>query len=304
MNLADLSPEALLELASRGIKYRTGSFCIELVTDIPELALQIQRIYGATELLDEAAICHFHLRMMWRNVLRRFVRPQVVFEVGGFRPFEPFPADHALPYYEWGLNWCIATSGHNHLMLHSAALEKNGQGLILPALPGSGKSTLCAGLVANGWRLLSDEFAIIRTSDGKIMPLPRAAPLKNNSIELVRNFAPNLTLGPRFERTRKGTVAHFFPPDDAITRQQEVVAPKWIVFPKFQAGADTQLTPYPMANTLNRLVNNSFNYLVTMEHGFISATRLVRQCERFEFINGDLRAAVDAMNALADGAAA
>jgi hypothetical protein len=59
-----------------------------------------------------------------------------------------------------------------------------------------------------------------------------------------------------------------------------------------------------MANTLNRLVNNSFNYLVTMEHGFISATRLVRQCERFEFINGDLRAAVDAMNALADGAAA
>jgi predicted ATPase len=30
--------------------------------------------------------------------------------------------------------------------------------VILPAPPGSGKSTLCAALVTRGWRLLSDEL--------------------------------------------------------------------------------------------------------------------------------------------------
>jgi predicted ATPase len=46
-------------------------------------------------------------------------------------------------------------------MLHAAVVEKNGKALILPALPGSGKSTLSAALAMNGWRFLSDEFTMI-----------------------------------------------------------------------------------------------------------------------------------------------
>jgi hypothetical protein len=40
-------------------------------------------------------------------------------------------------------------------------LERGGRALLLPAPSGSGKSTLCAGLAFNGWRLLSDELALL-----------------------------------------------------------------------------------------------------------------------------------------------
>ncbi|MBK9234594.1 MAG: hypothetical protein IPO19_00450 [Rhodoferax sp.] len=33
--------------------------------------------------------------------------------------------------------------------------------LVMPAIPGSGKSTLTAGLSLSGWRLLSDEFGAL-----------------------------------------------------------------------------------------------------------------------------------------------
>ena len=47
--------------------------------------------------------------------------------------------------YEWGVNWCIGTTGHCNLILHSAVVEKDGRGVILPAIPGSGKSTFVPG---------------------------------------------------------------------------------------------------------------------------------------------------------------
>ena len=75
-------------------------------------------------------------------------------------------------------------------MLHAAVVERNGSALFLPAMPGSGKSTLCAALTYRGWRLFSDEFGLIEPARGAVLPLPRAIPLKNRSIEVIRRFAP------------------------------------------------------------------------------------------------------------------
>ena len=62
---------------------------------------------------------------------------------------------------EWGLNWCVAGHAHQYLMLHAAALERNGRAVILPGDPGAGKSTLTAALMLSGWRLLSDEITLV-----------------------------------------------------------------------------------------------------------------------------------------------
>ena len=63
--------------------------------------------------------------------------------------------------FEWGLNWVVANHAHQFAIVHAAAVEKDGRGFIFPGAPGSGKSTLCAALVSRGWRLLSDEMAMI-----------------------------------------------------------------------------------------------------------------------------------------------
>jgi serine kinase of HPr protein (carbohydrate metabolism regulator) len=52
-----------------------------------------------------------------------------------------------------------------------------GKGVLLSAVSGSGKSTLSAELALNGWRLLSDELALI-DSEVKLVPLTRPVSLK------------------------------------------------------------------------------------------------------------------------------
>src|SRR3546814_17273791 len=73
----------------------------------------------------------------------------------------------ALPMLEWGLNWCIGAHGHQFLIIHAAVIERNGLAAILPGAPGSGKSTLTACLVHNGWRLLSDAMALVSLQGGR-----------------------------------------------------------------------------------------------------------------------------------------
>lgn len=90
------------------------------------------------------------------------------------------PVGHAFPQLEWAMNWCISTQANFYLLLHSAVIERNGFAAIMPAPPGSGKSTLCAALINRGWRLLSDELALISLHDQNIYPLARPVGLKND----------------------------------------------------------------------------------------------------------------------------
>jgi HprK-related kinase A len=106
-------------------------------------------------------------------------RPQVLFRLDGVVPFRSLPLRHAVPIFEWGLNWCIVSRANNYLIIHAAAIEKGGHVAIMPGVPGSGKSTLTAGLVNRGWRLLSDEMALISLTDGSVTPLVRPISLEN-----------------------------------------------------------------------------------------------------------------------------
>lgn len=299
MKLGDLSRKDLISVARHeGLHYRNGPFTVRVRSDIPDFLEVLAASYPGLPLLADDEPSHFRITMSGVKGLRRWFRPQVQFQVDGLQPFEPYPHDHAFPMFEWGFNWCIGSTAHVNLILHSAAVEKAGRAVILPAIPGSGKSTLCAGLVSRGWRLLSDEFAIIRHSDGALLPLPKVAPLKNESIDIVRRYAPQLELGPLFERTRKGTVAHMRPPADSLARQGEVARPRWVIFPHFQSGQLTRLKPESRAVALTKLTNNSFNYPITMADGFRSLTRLVRDTDCYSLPNGDLDEAVSAIENL------
>lgn len=301
MKLSDIPLKELQRKARKqGIRFKTGPFPVRLKTDIPSLIETFRSMYGQTLLLNDHEISQFHINIIQKSGLRRWLKPQAIFYIDGIKPFEPYPLSHAFPLFEWGLNWCIGTTAHNNLMLHSAVVEKNGIGIILPAMPGSGKSTLCAGLTNRGWRLLSDEFGIIRHSDGQLLPIPRAAPLKNDSIDIIRQYAPNAVLGPIYEGTRKGDVSHMAPPPNSLESQEQTVTPKIIVFPKYQNGAETQLTPLTKSAAFTRLTNNAFNYQVTMEKGFQSMARLIENSECYDLISGDLDEAVMSLQAFSE----
>jgi HprK-related kinase A len=286
----------------QALVYRTGPFVVQLETDYPPLLRHLRDLYPATPVYTEDRIINFRIRMPRATGIRGYWRRQMRFFIDDTAPFEPYPLDHAFPFLEWGLNWCIAMRSHQYLMLHAGVVERGGRALILPALPGSGKSTLSAGLASRGWRLLSDEFGLVRPALGDLMPLPRAIPLKNASIPVIRRFAPDAFLGPLFEKTRKGDVAHMRPPGEALLRQREPADPRWVVFPHYTPETEARLEPLTDSRAFTRLAHNAFNYRLLGETGFRSLAALVRRCDCYSLEFADLEAATAMLRGLSEEA--
>lgn len=219
----------------------------------------------------------FRIDIASPSLLRRWFRPQVNFNFDGVRPFKPLPINQAFAMFEWGLNWVIANHAHQFAIVHAATVEKNGRGYIFPGAPGSGKSTLCAALVCRGWRLLSDEMALISLSDGLIWPIPRPVSLKNASIEIIRKFEGGAVLGDIVADTAKGNIAHMRPPKASVMASKVPAAPFAVVFPTYRAGAKTEYLEISKGQTLMRLAENCFNYPVLGAAGFNCLADAVEQ---------------------------
>jgi hypothetical protein len=80
-------------------------------------------------------------------------------------------------------------------------------------------------LVLSGWRLLSDELTLIDRKTGLIQPLPRPVSLKNQSIDVIRQFSPDTYINRASHDTVKGAMAHMRPPRDSVRRQHETARP-------------------------------------------------------------------------------
>jgi HprK-related kinase A len=152
--------------------------------------------------------------------------------------------------------------------------------------------------MASGWRLLSDEFGIIRMDDGMLLPLPRPIPLKNASIPVIQRFAPEWEMGPVYPKTRKGDVCHMKPSADSLERSSETAIPSWVIFPRYQAGADASLRSLPASEQFARLSLNSFNYQLKAQAGFDQVARMISECEFYTFEYDDLTTAVAALDRL------
>lgn len=287
-------------LGEDGLCIRTGPFITRMHASksLAAVADGIGLLYGDYPLADAEDFTDFHIRLAVPNGLRRWLRPQVLFQFDGTRTFKPLPADQAFPMFEWGLNWCVSSHAHSYLIIHAAVLEKHGHAVILPAPPGSGKSTLCAALAQRGWRLLSDELALIRLSDGGIVPLPRPVSLKNASIDIMRNYAPGAVFSRAVHDTMKGTVAHMKAPAESVARADECARPGWVIFPRYEAGADTRLTSAPKARAFMRAADNAFNYSLLGKHGFACLAGLIEASSCHDFVYSKLDEAIDVFNKL------
>lgn len=284
MRVADLDAAALkARLRGPGLPLRTGPVVARVRSRIDAVAEGIALHYVEHPVEADDAFCDFHVRIVRPAGLRRWMKPQVLFQVDDEAPFAPLPGDQGFPMLEWGLNWCFTSHCHQYLTLHAAVVERNGRALILPAPPGSGKSTLAAGLVFRGWRLLSDELAVIDPADGLLVPVPRPISLKNRSIDVIRAFAPDAVFNTPVEETVKGRVAHARPPAAAVRRAGEHARPGWVVLPRWEADAETTLTPLPKARAVMELIGNAFNINLHGRRGFELLADTVDRSDCFEF---------------------
>ena len=286
-------------LAKEGLTIQLGPFIVNIRANVLSFATVAYPLYRFYPLASPDALVDFRVGIASKRGLRGWIRPQSIFFLDGRFPFVPNSLTHSFPALEWGINWCIATRAYHLLMLHCAVVEREGQAILFPAWPGHGKSTLCAALVHSGWRLLSDEFGLVRPEDGMLLPMPRLIPLKNESIDVIGRFRPEAVIGPSFPGTRKGTVAHVRPPEESIRRAQEPARPRWLVFPRWVADAPLALTPVPKSQAFLMVATNAFNYEVLDETAFRLVGAMVAHCDCHSLVYSDLGEAMAALGELA-----
>jgi len=282
MRLGELSDARLRAALHEGLVLVTGPFKFRIRSRTNEVFKGLRCLYEDFE-LGEPAFADYDVQVDLVGGLRAVWRPQINFSFDGYEPFKPLPADHAFALLEWGMNWCIGGQAHHYLLIHAAVLERNGRAVILPGDPGAGKSTLTAALMLSGWRLLSDEITIIDRDDGLLVGLARPVNLKNDSIGIVRAFAPDAVFGDPAKDTHKGTVAHLRPPSACVLDVGRRARPTFIIYPRWAADAPCELTPRAKSDAFMHTATHAFNYEVLGSTGFDLVAALVDQCECHDF---------------------
>jgi len=297
----DLSAAQLrTALTGDGLRMQIGPFVVRLRSTFSSVRDYIASHYAFFPVVESPGL-HFTAEVRRTGFWRTLVRPQATFGADSRFPFTPLPARLAPGLLEWGLNWCVGRLPHPWLLLHSAVIERGGRAALLPAPPGSGKSTLCAALAFSGWRLLSDEFAIVDPQSGDVVPIPRPIALKRQSIDVMRARVPDINLGPELEDNEGNPARYVAPPSSAVERLHERARPAWVVVPKWQAGSATILEPDSRARTLFHLADSSFNLNTHGKAGFTLLADLVDEASCYKLTYSNLDEALAVFDRLARG---
>ena len=280
---------------------QTGLFKFSVESDIASFFADFNRMYADYPVLSSQQFVDFEISIHHSRYLRRVVKPQANFSLAGVYPFKPLPVNQAYAMLEWGMNWCIAQHAHHYHMLHAAVIEKNGVGIVMPADSGSGKSTLTAALMSQGWRLLSDEIALINLSDGLLHPLAKPINLKNTSIDILRDFYPDEQFSSVAYDTHKGTVALLKASDISIEQMKRPCQLKHFVFPRYLANAGATLSEVSLPDAFKRIIDSSFNYSILGEKAFTQVCDLLQTAKTYSFTYSDFDQAFRIFDDLAQG---
>lgn len=217
----------------------------------------------------------FTVRLFAARPWRRVLRPAV--HIGGdfmLPDAAPLPLALGLLAAEMGMNLQMALGQRRYLLLHASAVERDGRALLMTGISGAGKSTLAALLMARGWRLMGDEFALLDPASGLVHAFPRLISLKNQAISVAERAVPAGRFGPMLPGTPKGDIRHLLPDARAIAAMDRPAAPALILFPRF--GFEPAARPVLPSETFVRLTQASTNYVALGERGFDALTALVR----------------------------
>lgn len=285
-------------LRREGVNLVTGACTFHVRSAIRELAAELATMYGAYPIEEEPCIVDASLRLSMFRAWRRPLQQRVKVWIDDVRPLEALGTDSSYVAFESALNWATALRDVAPLLMHAAVVERDGFAAILPAPAGSGKSTLCAALVCNGWRLFSDEMAIF-TDDGKeIAPNPRPISLKNRAIEIMRCRSPDVYIGPVITGTPKGDVAYLRAPRDAVERCRETAPPVLVIRPAYREGELLSIKRLGNVEAFELLTGNAVNYASMLRFGFETMVALVERCGCYELAYSDIYEAIDAVDRL------
>jgi len=154
--------------------------------------------------------------------------------------------------------------------MHGAALEKNGQVLVLTGRSGAGKSTTTWGLLNSGFNYLSDELAPINLESMEVTPYPHAVCLKKHP-----------PLYPLPENTLKTKRTMHVPVESlpSFTCLESFPLTKILIVEFSEQNMEPGLTKLSQAEACMHIYTNGLNQLAHDNDGLAAASKIAAHCE-------------------------
>jgi HprK-related kinase A len=297
-HLGNLSEGDLtLRLKSGDLLMQVGPYAYRLQTGLSDVMDGISLLYRDFTLPPADSFADYNVSLDCPGPLSRLKR-EVIFRFDHQQTFGTIPMKQAYAFMEWGMNWCVSIHANEYLKLHAAVVSGDKGAVIMPGVPGAGKSTLCAALALSGWRVLSDEHALVPPGTTDVVPLCRPVSLKNESLEVIRNFDSTARFGPVSEDTHKGLVAHMKADMHPLSHDASPVPVRAMVFPQYSQEERQALRPRSKSRSFILAAYHAFNYSLLGETGFDAMVKLIDSVECYDLTYRDLDWGIRAMEEL------
>lgn len=184
--------------------------------------------------------------------------PDSLYELyrGGDQVSTTSSASTLLRHLLWDVNRNVIEETKELLLFHASAVTQDDRAIVFPAPMGSGKTTIVAGLLRRGLRYVTDEAVAIDPVTLCIQPYPKPLAIDMGSWDVLGDLRPDVepSLEPFLE-------AGWFVPPGAI--RNDAVAPpcvpRFVIAPRYERGASTDLVEMRRSEALITLAENSFN---------------------------------------------
>jgi hypothetical protein len=213
--------------------------------------------------------------------------------------FESSLSDVVIAHLDWLAPTDALTTAVRYGVFHSAVLSYAGQGLMLPAAAGSGKTTLTAALLHAGFHYLSDEAALVDPLTRRVYAYPKLLSVKQPAtLARLLDLPPGIAAGAP---TVPGKVWHLDPLALAPGRLREATTVSAIIFPRYRADSATLLSPLGGAKAALELLRCGVSALARPPGGLELAAALVGDARCFHLAIGDLAEAVRLVRRVFEG---
>ncbi len=182
------------------------------------------------------------------------------------------------------------------VVCHAGGVSARGNGILLPADPESGKTTLTCGLVRAGFSYLTDEGVAFRPGTDRIEPYPKPLSLDPGSWFLFPELEPQWDFDRDDYKRDQWQVAPTAIRADAVGGSCRA---RLVVFPKYVEDGATELAPLSRAQALLDLAKNTFSFNQQSRFALEELTRVVHACDCYRLTVGTLDDAVACIEELA-----
>lgn len=207
--------------------------------------------------------------------------------------------DAPAPVLEWAVVRTVAErAASRYLVFHAGAVSRGSIGFLMPGASGSGKSTLVGGLLAAGWTYFSDDIAAVDLATLELLPILKALCIKGDALPLLADRLTDLRGARPYRRFAAPEVRYALPPADRLP--ESPVPVHFVIFPRYTAGAETELAPLARSAALALLLETCSNSRDALATTLGPLLEMLRRAEPYTLVQGNLDSAVGLMERLLD----